>query len=353
MKYLKYLIEDEKVQLFISENQDTISNKTNEFIQFSEQLKQYVYDNLDQFIDEDNTFFNIKKFALDQSLKFYQESLTTALIKTATVGIGSIIGWEWIKNFLDSLWSPVTKPFKTFTVTIDEKLKQELANFHHKSPSEIPSEIIVNPEPEHFVAMPFLTVLAIVSTIYTGSKLMDQYNTITKISKLKDSLDNTFDRLTSLGVREANNYKQFNTSKYEEAINRCKDKTSPFDTFDINISCPLDAYLTYCSSMILSLTNIYLTRVSRTTGLSNIDNMRSVLAIKEDFAVNQMLTSAYNNFCFAVDYIYKEEPGIAIKWKSFIDSNIGKIISNIKPTKPQVQSEGSNVRQNQQPYKRY
>jgi hypothetical protein len=353
MKYLKYLIEDKNIQTLLLEKQNVISDKTEEFLIFSEQLRQYVYENLEVFIDENNTFFNIKKFALDQSLKFYQESLTASLIKTASVGVSSIIGWEWIKSFLNSLWEPVAKPFKPFVITIDDTLKQKLSEFHNKSPNEIPSKITIDPEPEHFIAMPFLTILAIASTIFTGSKLLEQYNTIGKISRLKDSIDKTFDRLTSLGIREASNYKQFNTNKYEESINRCKDKTSPFDTFEINVSCPLDAYLTYCSSMILSMTNIYLTRVSRNVSLTNIDNMRSVLAIKEDFAVNQMLTSIYNSFCFAIDFIYKEEPGISIKWKSFIDNNIEKIVSNIKPNKPQTQSEGSNVRQNQQPYKRY
>lgn len=358
MKYLKYLVEDENVQSFLSNKKETIDTIISEdFIQFSKKLNQFVYENLDQFVDENNTFFNIKKFALDQSLIFLQEMIAATLVKGAVVGIGSIIGWEWFKSFLDKLWQPFTHPAKAIVFTVDDKFKSVVESFQ-KTTAEIPSEITINPEPAHFISMPLLTILAVASTIYTGSKLLDKYDDITKISKLKNNIDSVFDRVTALGAREAENYKQFNTSKYEEAINRCKDKTSPFEVFDIKISCPLDAYLTYCSSMILSLTNIYLTRVSRTTPLAKLDNMRSVLSIKEDFAVNQMLLSCYNNFMFAINFIYKDEPGIVTKWKTFIDSNIEKIISNIKPRQSESspvnkQTEGTYVKQSQQSYKRY
>jgi len=92
--------------------------------------------------------------------------------------------------------------------------------------------------------------------------------------------------------------------------------------FEVNISCSLDAYLTFCYNMIISLAEIYIIKAN----VRGVNNMRSLLSTKDEFLINTMLLTIYNRFCFALDYIYQDDNQIiASKWKRQIDEEISKL----------------------------
>jgi len=306
MKNIKYLIHNNEVKNLLKLNESTVSIIYEDYHNnFIPSLKDYIYNNLEMFIDENNTFFNIKKFTIDKSLIFFQESIVSA--------VSEII-------LSDFIWDKIIKPF--FYLFWDKK--------------EIPSsELIVDYDPHstvsNFNIFSKLSLLA--TTFYASDLLSSKYNDISDISKLKDDIDDSFNRLISLGISDAHKYKELNSNKYNEQILKCKDTIKTFETFKINISCSLEAYLTYCASMIISLASIYIIK----TNSLNINNMRSLLAVKDEFLINRMLTNIYNRFCFALDFIYVENKSIIIKWKKFIDDEVSNLSSKLTPTiKPKV-----------------
>jgi len=318
MKYLKYLIEQQEITKFLNSHQYTIEETLNDYLDnFIPSLSEYVHENIHLFLDDQNTFFNIKKFTIDQSLQYFQEGLIKFTI-AAGVGIG---GWEYIKHQLSNLWDFMF-PSKNITVAVDSEIKERLLKLSRVIP--ISPEEIENANNASVLSSPLLLLLIFGLAIYSADKLIKQFTTISKIANLKNNIGKMFDRLVSLGVHEANQYKEFNSNKYEEHIEKCPAHESVFGVFTINVSCRLDAYLTYCAAMIISLANIY---AIKTKAGSHIDNMRSLLAIKDEFLINQMLTESYNNFCSAIEFIYAEEPVTITKWKKFLDTSIAKITS--------------------------
>lgn len=332
MKYLKYLIEDQNIQDLLIENETSINSKLDEFKQFIISLESYIYNNLDEFIDESNTFFNIKKYTVDECVKFLQEGsiINTAYAMVAGAGVGVGL-WEFIKNSISNMWDSVFSPAKSIKIQVDDQIDN--ANWlAHKVSDSAENAILIDPEPTSFISIPLLTLIAASSAVYTASTLLNKYKDIQRISKLKNLIDSSFDRLTALGIKDLVSVKQLNVNKYNDHINKCLDKTPAFDVLEINISCPLDAYLTYCSSMILSLATVYASRVNIS---NNITSVSELLSIKDDFTVNQILTKLYNDFCFAIDFIYDDKV-VNSKWKNFLDSEVEKFIKTI-PKKPQVQ----------------
>lgn len=307
-----------------------------------------------------------------------EEALTTLwnIAQTVAIGVGSIAMYKWVNGYVDNFWSSIN-PFKSFIINLDDVSKnEEVSQLIHKasndpiisdesvdkivqvtnssvdkitqaidSPTVINKPVLINPEPSSFIDSPFLTILAILSLIYTGKKLIDKYDNIRKTANLKSKIDSSFDRLTSLGYSELEELKRLNKDKYTEHINRCSDKTSPFGVLEINLSCPLDAYLTYCSAMLLSLIGVYITKVSRSNDVSKIDGVRGVLSIKDEFTMNQIITGIYNSFIDAIECIYSNDTNIVSKWKNILDSNVKKIVSTVKPQpKPQQIDQSTYVK---------
>lgn len=321
MKYLKYLIEQQETLQFLDSNKYVIEESLNDYLDnFIPYLSKYIYENLHLFLDGQNTFFNIKKYTIDQSLQYFQEGPVGFAI---AAGVG-IAGWEIIKHQLSNLWN-FAFPSKNITVNVDSDMKERLLRLSHVLP--ISQEEIEKANNANIISSPLLLLLVFGLAIYSADKLIKQFTTISKIANLKNDIEKIFDRLMSLGVHEASRYKEFNFSKYEEHISRCSTPEPAFEVFTVNVSCRLDAYLTYCASMIISLANIYVTKVKAG---SQIDNMRSLLAVKDEFLINQMLTSSYNNFCTAIEFIYAEEPATITKWKKFLDASVAKITSAVK-----------------------
>lgn len=403
MKYLRYIFEDPNIQKTLLESSSKIENiSLNSFIQ---ELETYIYDNLVLFIEGDKTFINIKKYVVDQTVNHLHE-LTEGLLHTtelSLVGAGAVYATDTFrdtKKDVESLWEKTTHPIKGLFFDIDDKTKADVSAVLNNAPDKVFNTVephvnkvldsvsnttdkigdlaqahtsrIVNKittsnpespgniEPQHFINTPLVTLAALATIYYAGSTLLAQYSSISRIAGLRKQINSHFNRLNSIGISEANQYMMLNSQKYEEAINKCSDKSSVFGVFEINLSCPLDAYLTYCSSMIIAMALIYMKRVNK----SKVDNMKVLLATKDEFAINQMLLNDYNTFCFSVDYIYKELPGLASKWKSLIDTSIEKFSTTI-PTQPkstpQPQTQGFQnrpgvspyVRQNNPGYKQY
>ena len=321
MKYLKYLIEQQETLKFLDSNKYVIEESLNDYLDnFIPYLSKYIHENIHLFLDGQNTFFNIKKYTVDQSLQYFQEGPVGFAI---AAGVG-IAGWEIIKHQLSNLWGYIF-PSKNITITVDSDVKEQLLHLTNVLP--ISQEEIEKANSASIVSSPLLLLLVFGLAIYSGNELIKQFTTISKIANLKNDIEKIFDRLMSLGVHEANRYKEFNASKYEEHISRCPTPELAFEVFTVNVSCRLDAYLTYCASMIISLANIYVAKVKAG---SQIDNMRSLLAVKDEFLINQMLTSSYNNFCSAIEFIYAHEPATITKWKKFLDASVAKITSAVK-----------------------
>ena len=340
MNHLKYVLESKAVLDLLESNSDIIDERFESYVEFVEKIEGFIYENLGYFTGSSvqEAFFNIKKFTLDESLKYLQE-ISIGLPGAVGIAGAGVITWSWFSNFISNLWDSVTRPFKSFIpFVLDDNTKEAIVNVTIEE-----KNVLVQPEPKDFIDSPLLTLLALASIVYVGSDLHNQYSEVSKIANLKEQIIKVFERLVSMGVKEAGACHQLNQSKYDEHIIRCKDTTKPFGVFEINISCPLDAYLTYCANMILSLAGIYISRVGKSA-----DSMRLLLSNKDEFAINQMLTMLYNRFISAIQYIYVDEPQFVTKWKAYIDNNIEKFSANIKP--PPIQQ---NVRQDNKPFKRY
>jgi hypothetical protein len=341
MKYLKHILQDKAIKNLIAINTPYIESI--DLKEFQLTLANEIHTNLITFIDESNTntYLNIKKFALEKTLSYMQEvSIMNTIGFGATVGVGTALYMKWkeLTDYVTSFWSPlekITSPTK-ITIDVNDGLKEKLGNLTKAIEEPHVKVEFLQMEPQHFYNTPMLTLAAIVSVYLTSSQLLNEFNNISKIANLKTQLEQHFDRLTSLGYSEARQFKDLNISKYEESINKCQDKSAAFGVFTINLSCPLDAFLMYCASMIISMGLIYISKV----GIGKVDNMRSLLATKDEFIINQMLTNNYNLFCFSVDYIFKDLPGMSTKWKTFIDTGLTKAPVVNKPH-PQVTSQSS------------
>ncbi len=365
MKYLKYIIEDEDVQNLVKSQELAIDFIYEDYKNFIIDMEYYVRNNLNQFIHETNTYNNIKKFALEKSLLYFQEGIlgfADDMAKGFFHGVGTIgsiggaayLSYSWIKDQILTFWDSIN-PMKKMMVDVEDLVKDSTINKIVQKAADDPivnDEVVqkvvdvpieqpidsavnklnphlINPEPSNFIDSPFLTILAITSLLYTGKRLIDKYNDIRKTANLKQMINKSYDRLSALGINELDELRRLNQSKYEEHLNKCSDRTSPFGVLEINLTCPLDAYLTYCSSMLLSLCGVYLTKVSKNNDISKIDGMRGVLSIKDEFTMNQILTSIYNSFIDAIDFIYDEDVNITSKWKSILDNHIRIFIKQI------------------------
>ena len=336
------MIETKVSRDYINDRNILINELTDDYLNiFIPKLEQYIHENLNKFIHETNTFFNIKKFTVDKSVQFFQEGI---VLKFGLAAGASIVSWEFIKNFISNIWNK-TFGSNAIVVHLDETLKQQLNSTSKviQGTINVDKDILINPEPANFYTSPLLLITTLIATIYGTTKLIESFSSISEISTLKRDIANIFNRLNSMGIPNAYKYKELNDQKYEQHLSSCKDPDKDaFGLVTINISCPLDAYLSYCAAMIVSLASIYSSKVNTE---SHIDNMRQLLAIRDEFMINQMLTEVYNKFCFAIDFIYSNDKVVANKWKKHIDTNVAGIIAlKQKPKQPipQLQDFKSN-----------
>lgn len=332
MKYLKFIIENEQIQEYIETK--NLNIEPDAIKEFYRKKEQQVYENLDLFLTPNlnESYYNIRNFIINDTISYINE-ITLKAIGLGTVVAGSIYLYKQLEDF----WESSVKPIKSIFVSIDDNIINKVTNSASSEDKPVIQksfDSLLSPTEFGFLNNPLFLLFLLAGSIYSGSKIAANYNTIRKIAALKDNFDAIFMRLDALGVKEALPAKQFNEEKYTNHIAKCpQTKEKTFGALSINIGCPLDAYLTYCSSMLLSLAGIYLGTLKEK---KNISSMMNLLAVKENFMINQFLTSMYNQFSFALEFIYADDPSIKSKWLDLIDRNVVDLSKKFSPsTSPQ------------------